>query len=856
MALRKKTLFIVALTVVALIVILSGASQIILMQGFVRLEQQAVQKDVSRVLAAVANEEADLSSRAADWAGWDDTYRFVTDRNAAFEEANLADETFVNLDLSLMLFFDASGRLVFGKAFDLIGQAATPLPPGLEDYLASMPGLLHHVDASSSVAGVALLPGGPVVLASRPIVTSKLEGPIRGTLVMARNLDTRTLGRLSQRLLLPVQLHPVGDQGLPVDFRTAQTDLTATNPILVRPLTGEQVAGYALLNDTSGKPALVVRIDEPRAIYRQGQMSIAYFIVSVLLVGLVFGAVMMRLLERQVLRRVTGLSGRVETIGATQDLSARITMTDRDELSSLADSINRMLEQLELAQAALHENEDQLRASEANYRSIFDSANDSIFVHEAETGRILDLNQEARRAYGWTREEAVELCFGDLYGGEAPYSPAAAMERLSKAALGEPQVFKWMAKDKGGRAFWAEVSLKQVTLGGQSRVLSIVRDITERKRLEANFLQAQKMETIGRLAGGVAHDFNNLLTAIIGFATLARKALPSGDPVATDIEQILKNSNRAAGLTRQLLTFSRQQVIAPQVLSPNSLVLDMDKMLRRLIGEDIELTTVPGAGVGSIRVDRVQMEQVLINLVVNARDAMPHGGKLTIETAAVRLDGAHPDDFVMLAVSDTGVGMSNEVKSHVFEPFFTTKDVDKGTGLGLATVYGIVKQHDGEVTVDSEPGQGTTFKIYLPCFNHTGEPEPDRTKSAPRGGGETVLIVEDEQAVRSIAVRILKGLGYATLEAASGADALKTAGDFPADIQLLLTDVVMPQMSGHSLAEKLKELRPGLRVLYMSGYPENVISHQGTLDPGVSFLPKPFSEESMATRVREVLERP
>jgi two-component system cell cycle sensor histidine kinase/response regulator CckA len=856
MTLRKKTLLIVAFTVVALIVVLSVASQIILMQGFVGLERRAVQTDVSRLLAAVANEGQDMSSRAADWAGWDDTYRFVTDSNTAYEEANLADDTFVDLDLSLMLFFDASGHLVFGKAFDLAGRAATPLPSGLEGYLASMPGLLQHRDPSSNVAGVALFPGGPVVVATRPIVTSRGEGPIRGTLVMARYLDVREVDRLSQRLLLPVQLHPVGSQGLPADFRAVQADLSEENPILVRPLTGEQVAGYALVNDTSGKPALMVRIDEPRAIVRQGQMSIAYFFLSLLLVGLVFGAVTVRLFEKQILHRMTALSRRVESIGAARDLSARVAVTDRDELSSLASSINGMLQQLELAQVALHDNEEQLRSSEANYRSIFDSANDAIFVHDAQTGRILDLNEEACRAYGWTQVEAVELGFGDLCVTEAPYLPATAMDRLLKAALGEPQVFEWMAKDKGGRTFWAEVSLKQVTLGGQSRVLSIVRDITERKRLEANFLQAQKMETIGRLAGGVAHDFNNLLTAISGFTALARKALPPGDPVAADLDQVLKSARRAAGLTRQLLAFARRQVIAPEVLSPNALVLDMDKMLRRLIGEDIELTTVPDAGVGAIKVDRIQMEQVLINLAVNARDAMPHGGKLTIKTARVRLDSTQPGDYVMLAVSDTGVGMSDEIKAHVFEPFFTTKDVDKGTGLGLATVYGIVKQHHGDVTVDSEPGLGTTFKIYLPCFNQTSELELDRAKLTPRGGRETILIVEDEQMVRNIAVRMLHGLGYATLEASNGADALKVAADYPADIQLLLTDVVMPRMSGHDLAEKLKELRPSLRVLYMSGYPENVIAHQGTLDPGVSFLPKPFSEEAMATRVREVLDHP
>ncbi len=561
----------------------------------------------------------------------------------------------------------------------------------------------------------------------------------------------------------------------------------------------------------------------------------------------------------------------MQKIGVSRDLSARVAMRGGDELSGLAGSIDGMLEQLEQAQTALHDNEGRLSemvaalsVSEANYRSIFDSANDAIFVQDAATGRILDMNQEACRTYGWSLAEAANMGADGLISSDPSYALDSALGYLVKAATGEPQVFEWLAKDRDGRTFWTEVSLKRIDIGGQLRVLAIVRDISERKRLEAQFVQVQKMETLGRLAGGVAHDFNNLLTAIGGYAALAQKGLRPEDPAAADVEQVLKNTHRAAGLTRQLLAFSRRQIIAPQVVDLNSLVMDMDKMLRRLIGEDIELTTTPGKGDALVRVDLVQMEQVLVNLAVNARDAMPGGGKLTIETARVQLGAeyvrthleAQPGDFVMLAVTDTGTGMSDDVKNHLFEPFFTTKDAGSGTGLGLATVYGIVKQHHGDVRVYSELGHGTTFKVYLPYTDPPGAASSDEPRNKVRGGHETILVVEDEEMVRKVALRDLHELGYVTLEASDGIEALKVATEYPHSIQLLLTDVVMPQMSGKALADQLKASRPDVKTLFMSGYAESAIVHRGVTNDGFTFLQKPFTAETLALKTREVLDGP
>jgi signal transduction histidine kinase len=438
--------------------------------------------------------------------------------------------------------------------------------------------------------------------------------------------------------------------------------------------------------------------------------------------------------------------------------------------------------------------------------------------------------------------------------------------RRDQLIAGEVPTFsvekRYICKD--GSLTWANVtvSLVRTPTGEPDYFISIVEDISERKRLEDQLRQAQRMETVGRLAGGVAHDFNNLLTAISGYSAFALESLPPSDPVRADIEQVVKAADRAAGLTRQLLAFSRRQIIEMRVISLNDLVLDMDKMLRRLIGEDIELATIPGDDLASARADPGQLEQVLVNLVVNARDAMPGGGTLTIETANVSLDegyarlhpGLESGDYVMLAVTDTGTGMTDEVKSHLFEPFFTTKGVGKGTGLGLSTVYGIVKQHGGYTYVYSELGKGSTFKVYLPAVEAEAEglSRRDAEGYLPKGS-ETVLVVEDEATVRGFIVRTLAELGYKPLEAINGEEALRVAREHHGPIHLLLTDVVMPQMGGKELGAQMRVERPDIRVLFASGYTDSTIVHDGILDKGLAFLQKPFTTATLARKVREVL---
>jgi two-component system cell cycle sensor histidine kinase/response regulator CckA len=512
--------------------------------------------------------------------------------------------------------------------------------------------------------------------------------------------------------------------------------------------------------------------------------------------------------------------------------------------------------------------EEALKESEERYRTAIEHSNDGVTIVKGDIH--LYVNQKFLEIFGYSHPE--EIVGRPLLVTVHSDDRDRVIEINRKRQRGEdvPSGYEFKGIRKDGGIVYIEVSATKTIYRGEAVSLAYLRDITERKRVEEEravlqeqFRQSQKMEAIGRLAGGIAHDFNNLLTIIKGNSQLSLMDLKQDDPGRENLEEIQKAADKASDLVRQLLAFSRRQMMEIKVVDLNTLLRNLEKMLGRVIGEDIELVTILAENLRSIKVDPGQVEQVIMNLAVNAKDAMPSGGKLTIETANVELDeeyvhkhiAAKPGHYVMLSVSDAGVGMSPEIKERVFEPFFTTKEKGKGTGLGLSTIYGIVKQSGGNIWVYSEPGQGTTFKIYLPQVDEPVDELKEEVVKDIARGNETILVVEDEETVRKLAIRILKKQGYRVVEASEGGNALLLGEEFKDPIHLILTDIVMPKMSGCQLVERLKEIHPEMKVLYMSGYTDNAVLHHGVLEKGTNFIQKPFTVDGLTRKVRKVLDK-
>ena len=503
-----------------------------------------------------------------------------------------------------------------------------------------------------------------------------------------------------------------------------------------------------------------------------------------------------------------------------------------------------------------------LKRSQEWLAAIFEASRDGIVVEHKET--IIFANQSYARIYGY--EHPAELLGSHVSVFQSVENNEQMLEFGRRRLRGEPTpaVYEFKGRRKDGATIDLEASVSTSTIAEEPYIITVVRDVAERRKLEEQLRQSQKMEAVGKLAGGIAHDFNNLLTAILGYADLLRSELTGQEAGLSYLSEIKKAGDRAALLTRQLLAFSRKQVLAPQLMDLHKAVVDMQEILRRLIGENHELVITSTPSLGYVKADPGQIAQVIMNLVLNARDAMPDGGTLTIETSNKNLAEVEaqrvsllPGHYVVLRVSDTGTGMDTEVQTHIFEPFFTTKEQGKGTGLGLATVYGIVKQTGGGIWFDSKLGSGTTFEIYLPRNEEPAASRPrGETKTRGPQGSETVLLVEDEEPIRKLVGRSLGRLGYRVLEAEDAAQALRISERHPDPIQLLLTDVRMPQMTGLELAQRLTALRPNLKVIYMSGHVERPAGDQNSLSSTGAFLQKPFSPAALAQTIREVLDSP
>jgi PAS domain S-box-containing protein len=849
-SLRRKTLLIVAVTMIGLVGGLYLISSILLHRGFGKLEEQFARENVERAASAVSNDLSTLDRTTSEYAAWDQTYEYVQGKRPTYEKTEFPAPTFQQLQISFVAIYDLSGKRLFAKGFDLDHGGEYPLPEGLEKHLVPGSQLLTHGSVNSRIAGILALKNGPILVDSRPILRSDNQGPIAGTLVMGRLLDLSEFTRLALITHTPLKEEQLSSKSLDPDFGEAAASISRAEPIYIQPLDSKSIAAYEELKDLYGRPAVIIRVLLPRSIDEQGKTSLLQFLLLLLAAAFVFGAVTLHLLERFVISRIGNLTDSITQIGASGDLSARLVVAGKDELAYLGTAINGMLEDLERSQLDRHEGRTRLAVMIERMPAVLWTTDRELRFTSSMGAGLEALGVRSGEMTGKTLFEYFRT--SDIH-----FEPIAAHR---KALAGESVTYE---AEWEKRVFESHVQPLRGNEGDLIGTIGVALDITDRKHLADQLRQSQKMQAVGELAGGVAHDFNNLLMVMKGHAEMLLDTLPARSSERQNVEQIQQAAERAAALTRQLLAFSRMQVLQPRVLDLNDVVSGMIKMVSRVIGENIELAFLPGAKLGSVKADPGQIEQVVLNLVVNARDAMPDGGRLTIETSNIELDRSYaakhdivePGPYVMLTVTDTGCGIDQETQARIFEPFFTTKGPGKGTGLGLATVYGVVKQSGGYIWVYSEVAHGTTFKVYLPRVAAVAEKAvAEKPAVKPTAGTETILFVEDEESVRELVGEYLRARGYNVLESPDGVKALAIAEQFAEPIQLLITDVVMPKLSGRELATRLSAARPDLKVLYISGYTDDSVFRHGVLEGGMSFLQKPFNLKAMAQKVREVLD--
>jgi PAS domain S-box-containing protein len=585
----------------------------------------------------------------------------------------------------------------------------------------------------------------------------------------------------------------------------------------------------------------------------------------VLLASLAVALLLSSRLQRVISGPIRELADTALSVSSRENYSIRAKKRGEDEIGLLFDQFNSMLDRIQQRDTELQEAHNELENRVVERTSFLNALieNSPLAILVLDSGKKVQLcNPAFEILFQCAQQEIIGKAVVELFPNEKTLAEAS----VDSGTISNRTSVSLTTRRKRRDGSYVDVELHLVPLTVHGRVLGslgIYQDVTERGVLEKQLRMAQKMEAVGRLSGGIAHDFNNLLGVILGYIQVIKRNLVSGTSLYEYAEEIEKASQRAVALTRQLLAFSRQQVLEPVILNLNTLIADMQKMLPRLIGEDIDLNLILDPALGQVKADPGQLEQVMMNLAVNARDAMPDGGKLTIQTSDAEIDmafarehpGSVPGKYVMLAVTDIGTGMDPETQAQIFEPFYTTKGRDKGTGLGLATVYGVVKQSNGYITVDSEKGKGSSFTIYLPRIEQDvlapskSGPEPHNVR-----GSETILLVEDAEALRRLAELFLKENGYRVVAAVDGSEAQKVAAQISGPIDLLLTDVVMPGINGRVLAERLAPSHPGMKVLYMSGYTDSFIAGHGVLEPGTHLLRKPFTEEVLIRKVREVLD--
>jgi PAS domain S-box-containing protein len=980
MTLRRKSQLIVGLAIAALIVVLFFTSEIIVLSSFARLEERNTRLNVEQAQDALADDLAQLNITAGDYAGWDDTYAFIEDANPAYVEANTGAAVLSNLQINLWAFVHASGRIVFSKAFDLDTEAELPFPDSLSAYLSVGSPLLRHADTESSVAGIVLLPEGPVLLVSRPILTSEYQGPIRGALIMGRYLNATKIGQLAQTTHLSLAVYPIGGAP-PPDVQAARAALSEDKPIQVRPLGDQAIAGYALLKDLDGQPALVLRVDTPRDIYQQGLATVRYFFLWLVAIGLVFGVAAQALLDKWILsqqarqeseerfRAVVEQSAEgvllVDT-GTKRVLEANAafwTLLGYDEKDAPAltlydivahdrAEVDRDVERI-LAAPRHFIGEQRYRRADASIVEVESSAN--LVAHRGKT--VLSLvvrditarKQVEAQIRAHARQQAVVAELGQraLIGAdlstlmdEAVAQVARTLEvefckvlellpggrlLLLRAGVGwragyveRATVDAGMDSQAGytlstqasvivedlraetrfsGPALLLEhgvVSGMSVIIPGRDRawgvlgahathrrtfseddvhflqaIANVLAEAIERRRAEEALRQTQKLESLGVLAGGVAHDFNNLLVALLGQTSLALAKLPPDSPARSHIEKAVRAAERAGDLTRQMLAYSGHGAFQIRPFYLNDLIRENLHLFEASISRNVQLRSRLAEPLPLIAGDIGQMQQVVMNLIINAAEAIgPQSGTVTVTTGVrpvSRSDDGDPSSYVgappapgtyvTLEVEDDGCGMDADTLARIFDPFFTTKAT--GRGLGLPAVLGIVRGHKGGLQVMSEPGKGTAFRLLFPAVHQAEAELAGDEESAPGDlashSSSLILVIDDEAPVREAVADVLEIEGLRVIAAPNGKTGLALYREQQAEVRLVLLDLSMPGLSGEETFRELRQINPNVKVVLSSGYNQVDATRQFAGRGLAGFIQKPYDASTLIAEIRRHL---
>ena len=863
--LRAKILGIVGLALLSSIVVIYTITQTVMLKSFAELEKKTVLTDIGRVRDALTEEIGVIETKGKDWGAWDDTAVFVRTRNKAYAESNLTFTALSNIKINFMLFYDKKGRLVCAKGADMDKARETSVSKDVLDFFTLHKALLNCPEPSRGKSGLVVLPSTQALVTVWPISNSQEAGPVNGTLVMGRFLSDADIEDLGARTHLQLTLTPIWSAEAASPSGTLKSLPPDKPRNVVEPISADRIAGYALLTDILGLPNLFLKIEMPRDIMRHGRVGVGYVLLSVAAVGALLLCILMAALHFTVLGPVSLLTRHVASVGETQDLHARLNLRSHDEIGTLGRAFDNMVEALETGIAERERARQHLVESEEKFSRLFEAESHAIFLLDTETGRFLDANPAAQRLYGYTRDEALAM------NRDAVLGPTKLLEVGSNGLSDGAHIHAQRRKD--GACFPAEISTASFQWQGREVNTITVRNMTdraqaekERRKLEAHLRDAQKMKAVGELAGGIAHDFNNLLQVIMGHAERLADKGQDIPLLSCHLPPIVKASERARLLVRQLLTFSRRQSKEHKEIHLSSSIRDFITMLRPMLGEKMEVEFVPDDSVASVSADPSGIDQILMNLCVNSRDSMPDGGKIIIETGSIFLDSSycahHPwaseGAFVTISVSDTGCGIPKDLQERIFEPFFTTKEVGKGTGLGLSTVYGIVKQHDGLVSVYSEEDVGTTFRVYLPLADAASEihAEVEARSLAPAANGtETILIAEDEGLIREMVGQILSEAGYGVLVAADGVEAIRLVENESARFDMALLDVIMPKANGKEVYDKIKLLRPTVPVLFSTGYSRNILDAAFTPEEKIDLIDKPYNPSDLLRCIREILDR-